>query len=81
MDILGVVLFVSAGMREVLDGLVAVGFWFRREGVCMFVSFVQPVMILSAVFWVVLSLFRLVWDVTGDQMVLAYSRIGSVIAL
>ena len=33
MDVLGVVLFVAAEMHGALDRLIAVGFWFRREGV------------------------------------------------
>ena len=47
----------------------------------MFVSAVQPVMILSAIFRVVWILFRLVSDMIGDQMVLPYPMMGRVIAL
>ena len=47
----------------------------------MFVSAVQPVMILSAVFCVVWILFRLVSEMIGDQRVLPYSMMGRVIAL
>lgn len=48
---------------------------------CMFVSVVHPVMILSAVFCVCWSLLVLVVDAMGDQIVLAYSMRGRVIAL
>ena len=47
----------------------------------MFVSAVQPVAMRRAVFWTVCSLFMLVLDMRGDQTVLAYSRMGLVIAL
>ena len=47
----------------------------------MFVSVVQPVMILSTVFCVVWILFRLVSEMIGDQRVLPYSMMGRVIAL
>ena len=47
----------------------------------MFVSFVHPVAIRRAVFCMVWSLLMLVSDMIGDQTVLAYSRIGLVIAL
>src|SRR5664279_4085530 len=42
---------------------------------------VHPVAILRAVFCVICSLLMFVWDAIGDQMVLAYSRIGRVIVL
>ena len=48
---------------------------------CEFVSKVQPVMILSAVFCCVCSFVMLVLDMIGDQMVLAYSKMGLVIVL
>lgn len=48
---------------------------------CMFVSCVQPVAVLSAVFCIVCSLFMFVFDVMGDQTVLLYSRMGRVIVL
>ena len=48
---------------------------------CVFVSKVQPVMILSAVFCCVCSFVLLVSDMIGDQMVLAYSSMGLVIVL
>ena len=47
----------------------------------MFVSAVQPVMILSAVFNVVWILFRLISEMIGDQRVLPYLMMGRVIAL
>ena len=47
----------------------------------MFVSAVQPVMILSTAFCVVWILFRLVSEMIGDQRVLSYSMMGRVIAL
>ena len=47
----------------------------------MFVSGVHPVMTLSAVFWVVCSLERLVSDMLGDHTVLAYSVTGSTMVL
>lgn len=42
----------------------------------MLVSAVHPVMVLSAVFWTVWSFCRFVFDIMGDQMVLAYSMTG-----
>ena len=47
----------------------------------MFVSSVQPVMVLSAVFCIVCSFCVFVWDIIGLQTVLAYSKIGRVIVL
>jgi len=47
----------------------------------MCVSDVQPVAILSAVFWVTWSLFRFVSLMIGDQIVLPYSMIGLTVAL
>ena len=47
----------------------------------MFVSEVQPVAILKALFWVVCSLSKFVFIIMGGHMVLAYSMIGRVIAL
>jgi len=47
----------------------------------VFVSAVQPVMILSAIFCVVWILFRLVSEMIGDQRVLPYLMMGRVIAL
>ena len=47
----------------------------------IFVSCVQPVMVLSAVFCIICSLFVFVCDTIGDHIVFAYSSIGSVIAL
>ena len=47
----------------------------------MFVSLVHPVAMRRAVFCMVWSLFVLVSDMMGDQTVLAYSRIGLVIAV
>ena len=44
-------------------------------------SFVHPVAILSAVFCTICSLFILVLAAVGDQIVLAYSSVGRVIAL
>ena len=41
----------------------------------------QPVAILSAVFWVTWSLFRFVSLMIGDQIVLPYSMIGLTVAL
>ena len=48
---------------------------------CMFVSAVHPVAVLSAEFCITWSLFMCVSAVDGDQMVLAYSKSGLVIAL
>ena len=47
----------------------------------MFVSCVQPVATLSAVFCIFCSEFMFVSDVMGDQTVLLYSRTGCVIVL
>ena len=47
----------------------------------MFVSLVQPVAILKAVFCITCSLFRFELATIGDQIVLAYSNVGRVIAL
>ena len=47
----------------------------------LFVSAVHPVIVLSAVFCMVCSLFMLVSDVLGDHTVFAYSSVGSVIVL
>ena len=47
----------------------------------MFVSCVQPVIVLSAVFCTICSLFVLVFAMMGDHIVLAYSSIGLVIVL
>ena len=48
---------------------------------CVFVSLVQPVIVLNAVFCTVCSFDRLVLEIMGDHTVLPYSRIGRVIAL
>jgi len=45
------------------------------------VSAVQPVIILSAVFWVVWSLLRFVSEMMGDQRVFPYSMTGRVMVL
>ena len=47
----------------------------------MFVSCVQPVAILRAVFCVVCSLCMFVSDTIGEQIVFAYSSVGRVIVL
>ena len=44
-------------------------------------SSVQPVIVRSAEFCIVCSLFMFAFDMMGDQTVLAYSRMGQVIAL
>lgn len=44
-------------------------------------SFVWPVAILSAVFWIVCSFVVCFWDMMGDQIVHPYSRMGLVMAL
>ena len=44
-------------------------------------SAVQPVMTLSAVFWVVWSLLRFVSEMMGDQSVFPYSMTGLVMVL
>ena len=48
---------------------------------CALVSRVQPVIVLSAVFWIVCSFVVCVCDMMGDQTVLAYSSCGRVRAL
>ena len=48
---------------------------------CVFVSVVNPVAILSAVFCVIFSLFMFVSDASGDHMVETYSSMGLVMAL
>ena len=45
----------------------------------MLVSFVQPVAILSALFWTTWSFSRLVLQTVGDQMVFAFSSAGHII--
>ena len=45
------------------------------------VSVVHPVAILSAVFCVIRSLFKFVFDASGDHIVKRYSSIGLVMAL
>ena len=47
----------------------------------IFVSAVQPVMILSMVFWVVWSLLRFVSEMMGDQRVFPYLMTGRVMVL
>ena len=47
----------------------------------MFVSAVQPVAILRAVFCIVCNFCMFVSEIRGDQTVLLYSKIGLVIAL
>src|SRR6476469_97512 len=47
----------------------------------MFVSAVQAVIILSAVFWVVWSLLRFVSEMMDDQRVFPYSMTGRVMVL
>lgn len=48
---------------------------------CVFVSEVHPVVTRRALFWMICSFCRLVFDMVGDQMVLAYSMTGRVTAL
>ena len=48
---------------------------------CVFVSVVQPVAILSAVFCVICSWLMFVSDASGDHMVEMYSSMGLVMAL
>ena len=48
---------------------------------CVFVSVVDPVAILSAVFCVICSLLMFVSDAFGDHMVETYSSMGLVMAL
>ena len=48
---------------------------------CVFVSVVNPVAILSAVFCVIFSLLMFVSDASGDHMVETYSSMGLVMAL
>ena len=45
------------------------------------VSRVHPVAILRAAFWIICILFMLVCAIVGPQMVLAYSKMGPVMAL
>ena len=47
----------------------------------MLVSCVHPVIVLSAVFCIICSLFVLVFAMIGAHIVLAYSSIGLVIVL
>ena len=47
----------------------------------MFVSSVQPVIVLSAMFCIICSLFVLVFAMIGDHIVFAYSSMGRVIVL
>ena len=47
----------------------------------MFVSCVQPVMVLSAMFCIICSLLVLVFAMIGDHIVFAYSSMGRVIVL
>ena len=47
----------------------------------MFVSWVQPVIVLSAVFCIICSLFVFVSAKIGDQIVFAYSKMGLVMVL
>ena len=49
--------------------------------VCVFVSVVHPVAILSAVFCVICRLMMFVSDASGDHMVETYSSMGLVMAL
>ena len=62
--------------------------WVLSASICVsvcrcwiFVSSVQPVMILGAVFWVVWSLLRLVLEMMGDQRVFPCSMMGRVMVL
>ena len=48
---------------------------------CAFVSSVHPVIVRSAEFCIVCNLFMFVFDMMGDQIVPAYSRMGLVIVL
>ena len=48
---------------------------------CAFVSSVHPVIVRSAEFCIVCNLFVFVFDIMGDQIVLAYSRMGLTIVL
>ena len=51
-------------------------------GVCLcLVCTVHPVIVWSAEFCIVCNLFMFVFDMMGDQVVLAYSRMGLVIVL
>lgn len=47
----------------------------------MFVSRVQPVAMRRALFCMICSLLILVCDAMGDQIVLAYSKMGRVMVL
>ena len=57
--------FMCVSMRSIF---VSVCRW------CVFVSSVQPVIVRSAEFCIVCSLFMFVFDMMGDQIVLAYFR-------
>ena len=46
---------------------------------CVFVSSVHPVIARSAEFCIVCNLFLFVFDMMGDQIVLAYSKMGLII--
>ena len=48
---------------------------------CAFVSWVHPVIVLSAVFCIVCSFFVFVSEIVGAHIVFAYSSIGRVIVL
>ena len=48
---------------------------------CVFVSSVHPVIFRSAEFYIVCNLFMFVFDMMGDQILLAYFRMGLVIVL
>ena len=73
MGVWGVVIFVLS-MMCVVGG---VALWV----VCVFVSVVHPVVIMSAVFCVICSLLMFVSDAIGNHMVKAYSSKGLVMAL
>ena len=73
MGVWGVVIFFLSVMR-VVGG---VGLWV----VCVFVSIVHPVAILSVVFYVICSLLMVVSDASGDHMLETYSSMGLVMAL
>ena len=49
--------------------------------ICVLLSVVHPVAILSAVFCVICSLLMFVSDASGDHMVETYSSMGLVMAL
>ena len=48
---------------------------------CVFVSSVHPVIVRSAESCIVCNLFMFVFDMMGDQIVMAYSRMGLIIVL